>query len=547
MTSFSGTGVAIAGGNDTIVALATPPGRSAIAMVRVSGTDAHAVAGRVITPWPVAERSSALCSVRDPMSGLLIDQAIVTVYANGRSFTGEPMVEIATHGGYLVPATAMAALIAAGAREALPGEFTRRAVLNGKLDLLRAEAIGDLIDARSRLMQRSALAQLDGGLSRRIQQLRQELIEVEALIAYDIDFPEEDDGPIARTRVLAACEALLARLDALLATAPAGAVVQEGAIVVLAGPTNAGKSSLYNALLGESRALVTEIPGTTRDALESVIDVEGWPLRLVDTAGLRESVDALERLGIEVSQRYLRSAHLVLACADSPGALESTEVGIRAATTAPIILVQTKVDLVAERSQLRRPDLSSASYELTVDSAPTAPTDLASAPTIMTDCSTTGREIVANRPQTAESHPHEMAQAIISQGDQYATAHALEIGATGDELCDGGRTMRPVGVSALTGEGLSELRAAIVKEIATTYGAANAELPILTRARHVRALASARAEVAAFRDAWVENGLPAPVAAVHLRDAVVSLESLIGAVDVEDVLDQLFGAFCIGK
>ena len=349
-------GGAIPGGGDTIVALATPPGRSAIAVVRLTGPRSHDVAARVATPWPLPERVARLCSLRDPASGALLDRGIVTVYPAGRSYTGEPMVEMATHGGHLVPAMVMSGLIRAGAREALPGEFTRRAVLNGKLDLVRAEAVGDLIDARSGLMHQAALAQLDGGLSRRIEELRHALIEIEALIAYDIDFPEEDDGPIDQGRILESCDAVLGRLQALISTAPTGELVREGAIVVLAGAPNAGKSSLYNALLGEARAIVTDIPGTTRDALETTIDAEGWPLRLVDTAGLRESTDVLERLGIEASERYLSRAHVVLACGETIDAVATATARVAGTTTAPIIRVHTKHDLVTERPQsLSRP------------------------------------------------------------------------------------------------------------------------------------------------------------------------------------------------
>jgi Predicted GTPase len=186
----------------------------------------------------------------------------------------------------------VAAAIQLGARQAEPGEFARRAVLNGKLDLVQAEAIGDLIDARSSAARRVALRQLDGGLSRRVAELRTQVLALEALLAYDIDFPEEDDGPVPRARIDAATIAVIDAVTSLLATGNTGTLVHEGALVVLAGAPNVGKSSLFNALLGEARAIVTEIPGTTRDAIEAVLDLPGWPLRLVDTAGLRTSTDS---------------------------------------------------------------------------------------------------------------------------------------------------------------------------------------------------------------------------------------------------------------
>jgi tRNA modification GTPase len=239
-------------------------------------------------------------------------------------------------------------LIDSGAREALPGEFTRRAVLNGKLDVLQAEAVGDLVDARSRGGQRAALNQLDGGLSRRILALRESLLGLEALIAYEIDFPEEDDGPVAPGRVPAATEETIRALDGLLATARAGELIREGALVVIAGAPNVGKSSLFNALLGRRRAIVTDIPGTTRDALEAVIDTGYWPIRLVDTAGLRDTTDIVERLGIEVSEEYLARADTVLACGDDGETLARAVAGITRRTDAPVLAVRTKVDKLGD-------------------------------------------------------------------------------------------------------------------------------------------------------------------------------------------------------
>ena len=339
-------GKSVAQLEDTIVAVATPSGRGALALVRLSGPNAFSIARKHVRSLPVQPRAAQLCIVYD--GDEVLDQPLVTMFPGPDSFTGDDTVEFSTHGGYMIPSSLVAALISSGARQALPGEFTRRAVLNGKLDILQAEAIGDLIDARSQAMKRAALGQLDGGLSRRLLMLRHSLIELEALIVYDIDFPEEDDGPIPREKVEKSATEIVASLKALLATAPVGELIREGAIVVIAGPPNAGKSSLFNALLGRSRAIVTEIPGTTRDALEAVIDSGNWPLRLVDTAGLRETDDRLERLGIEVSERYLSDAHVILACAETWESLEHTVNLVAQSANAPILPVRTKADLVAE-------------------------------------------------------------------------------------------------------------------------------------------------------------------------------------------------------
>lgn len=330
---------------DTIVALATAPGRGAIAVIRLSGLDAARIAAQHISPWPIEPRVATLCEIRDRDGGWL-EKALVTSFPAPNSYTGEAVIEISTHGGDLTPALVIEQLVGSGARPAEPGEFTRRAVLNGKMDLLQAEAVADLIDAASRAMRDAAVRQLDGGLSRRILELRGAMLEIESLLAYDIDFPEEDDGPVPRERILRAIDAALASLDQLLATVPRGELIRSGAVVVIAGEPNVGKSSLFNALIGRSRAIVTDIPGTTRDAIEAVIDGDRWPLRLVDTAGIRETADTVELLGVELSQRHIQGAHVVLACGDSTSSLEHVlERVTKLGTGAAVIPTRTKSDL----------------------------------------------------------------------------------------------------------------------------------------------------------------------------------------------------------
>jgi tRNA modification GTPase len=278
--------------------------------------------------------------------GTPIDQGLVTIFRAPHSYTGEDLVEFSCHGGLLAPALVLAALHAAGARPAAPGEFTRRAVLNGKLDLLQAEAVGDLIDATAPAQGRAALHQLDGALSRRLQALREELLEVLALLSYDIDFPEEDDGPVSRGRLLEVLARSREAVGRLLATAPDGLRLHDGALVVLAGAPNAGKSSLFNALLGTSRALVTEIPGTTRDTIEASSEVLGWPVKFADTAGLRDADERLERMGIEVSRRYVAAADLVLLCVEAGAEVSPAERALLSGY--PSLLVRSKIDLTAE-------------------------------------------------------------------------------------------------------------------------------------------------------------------------------------------------------
>lgn len=348
--STDGLSTGIVGDDRTIVAIASATGRGALALIRASGPGVRDLARALLVPVPSVPRRATYCVVHNA-SRIVIDEVVATFFSAPHSFTGEDLLEISTHGGLIVPMAVLTAAIHAGAQEARPGEFTRRAVLNGKLDLLQAEAIGDLVDARSSAAHRLALRQLDGGLSRRIDALRVRILGLEALLAYDIDFPEEDDGPIPRARIEASAMELIGALDLLIATSEQGTLVHHGAVVVLAGAPNVGKSSLFNALLGEARAIVAEVPGTTRDAIEAILDLPGWPLRLVDTAGMRATDDAVERLGLEVSARYLQKAALVLACVDTPESMETVE-AIRSSTNAPLLVVVTKAELVSEKLKI---------------------------------------------------------------------------------------------------------------------------------------------------------------------------------------------------
>ena len=324
---------------DAIAALATPPGRSALAIVRLAGPGAFDIAGKVLQAFRVEPRVAQLATFHDA-DGRPIDRGLYTTFPAPASYSGEDTVEFSCHGGLVAPERLLAALIAAGARQATAGEFTRRAVLNGRMDLVQAEAVGDLIDATAPAQARAALAQLEGNLSRRILELRSSLLDLLGLLSYEIDFPDEDDGPVAPERLQGQLDQTRARIDALLSTAPEGTRLREGALVVLAGRPNAGKSSLFNALLGSERAIVTEVPGTTRDAIEAHVTFLGWPVRLVDTAGIRDTSDRIEALGVAVSRRWLDSADLVVVCEDRAAPSEKLEVRSEKG-----LLVSTKADL----------------------------------------------------------------------------------------------------------------------------------------------------------------------------------------------------------
>lgn len=334
--------------SDVIAALATPSGRSALALIRLSGSGAHEVARVVLHPFSSEPlRTARRARAASPSTHEVIDDVLYVTYGGPHSYTGEDVVEITTHGGLLVPAEVTGALLAAGARAAQPGEFTRRALLNGKMDLLQAESVGDLIDATAPAQRRAALNQLERGLSRRIETLRRQVLDLEALVCYEIDFPEEDSGPVSPERIVAATDAVDASFRQLLETAVEGERLHEGALAVIAGRPNAGKSSLFNSLLGRDRAIVTELPGTTRDAIEAPVSCDGFPFRLVDTAGLGRGRDRLERLGIEVSRRYLERADVVVFCVEAGRELDAGDREFLDACRVPVVVVRTKADLPA--------------------------------------------------------------------------------------------------------------------------------------------------------------------------------------------------------
>lgn len=331
--------------DDTIAALATPFGEGAIAVVRVSGPDVPAVAAAVLrasaplSEWTPRQARRATVVAAE---GAEIDDVLATWFPAPASYTGEQVLEISGHGGVLVARRVLQAVLAAGARPAGPGEFTQRAFLNGKLELTQAEAVMDLIQARTSLAMAAAKQQLDGALGRQTMELRAALIEVTAQLEAYIDFPEEDIDPETGAALAGRLRAVLERVRQLLATADRGRILREGLSTAIVGAPNVGKSSLLNYLCGEDRAIVSDRPGTTRDTIETFINLRGVPLRLIDTAGLRESADDIERLGMERSRAALAAADLVLWVVD--GSLPAAEAG--AAPEHPSrLLVVNKADL----------------------------------------------------------------------------------------------------------------------------------------------------------------------------------------------------------
>jgi tRNA modification GTPase len=353
--------------DDTIAAIATPIGEGGLGVIRVSGLQAVPIVrevfrdqhGHAVERWP--SHRVRFGSLIEPRTGAKLDEVLVTYMRAPHSYTCEDVVEISAHGGLGVMARILAALVTGGARLAEPGEFTKRAFLNGRLDLSQAEAVIDLIHAHTEESHRQALAQLEGGLSQVIGAMREELLEVLAYVEGAMEFPEEDLDLLPWDTLLAKAGAVEARIATLLETFQTGRVLREGVQVTIVGRPNVGKSSLFNALLAANRAIVTPIPGTTRDVLEEVVNLRGYPFRLVDTAGLRASADPVEQEGIGRARTSLENADLVLLVLDRSEPLSAEdEAAIAAVQGRRVQVVLNKADLppllTADELQMRFPE-----------------------------------------------------------------------------------------------------------------------------------------------------------------------------------------------
>lgn len=335
---------------ETIAAISSPPGVGAVALLRVSGTDALAIAQRVFRSQ---RADSDGWSPRVAYFGVIeeegrrLDEVLLTYFKEPASFTGEDVVEIACHGGSLLSRRILELLLRSGARAAHPGEYTQRAFLNGKMDLTQAEAVMDLIGAQSDLALRAASEQLEGRLGAAIRGVREDVLGLLAHVEAYIDFPEEDISPDTGNALLERLEGVQAIVKRLLSTASHGRVLREGARTVIYGRPNVGKSSLLNRLLGYERAIVSPMEGTTRDTLEEVVMLRGWPIRLIDTAGVREGSDSVEAMGIERSRRERQRADLVLWVQDASEPKTEAEAGDGRSDAGEITILRllNKVDL----------------------------------------------------------------------------------------------------------------------------------------------------------------------------------------------------------
>jgi tRNA modification GTPase len=448
--------------SDTIAALATPAGTSALALVRVSGPDTAEVAREIFgeTPPPRHARHGDYRA----KSGQLVDDVVATFFPEASSYTGEDALEISCHGNPFIAQTILEDLFARGCRPAGPGEFTQRAFLNGRMDLSQAEAVMDLIHARSERALAAANQQLRGGLGRRLNDWTERLLGALARIEAYIDFPDEDLPTEDRAIVRGTLETLAAETDRLLATSHYGELLRDGLKTVIIGAPNAGKSSLLNRLVGHERAIVSAEPGTTRDFIEERIIVGPHCLRLIDTAGLNPAPDAIEKLGMEKSLERVAEADLILLVLDA-----------------------------------QRP-------------LPALPESLA-------------KLLVSSRAMT-----------VLNKIDLLSGA-SPKVAAPGN--------LPVVKISALTGAGIDTLTAEIAR-FADSFQPSNGEDVIAINARHADALVRARTCLQSALEKLNQNS-PVELLASDLGGTLAAFGDILGKVDNERMLDQLFATFCIGK
>jgi tRNA modification GTPase len=461
--------------NDTIAAIATPPGEGGIGTVRLSGPDAERILSRVFVPArgstePVESHRLVFGYVRDPRSGEKIDEALAVLMRAPHSYTREDVVEIDCHGGAQPLQGVMAACMAEGARMAQPGEFTLRAFLNGRLDLAQAEAVLDIVKARTDTGLKLAVEQLGGGLSARVKGVRAKLLHALAHLEATIDFPEDDVPPADVSPELLSA---LDDLNALTASASTGIVLRQGLRTAIVGRPNVGKSSLLNALLKADRAIVTPVPGTTRDTLEEVVNVRGVPLVLTDTAGLRDVPDAadpVERMGIDRTRRALSEADLALMVFDG--------------------------------------------------SEPMADTDL---------------DVIR---AVEEAEPRSRV-AVINKSDLPAR---IDLKSLRESLGD----VRVVATSAATPGGTGELEETLAGMVLSGVAVPGQEGAMVASLRHLNALQRAQEHLEAALGS-ISSAVPPAFVAVDLHSALNALGEITGETASEDLLDEIFRNFCIGK
>ena len=518
--------------SDTICAVATAPGVGGVALIRVSGSEARGIVDQIFHCRQLAtlERAKDRCAYfgRIIHEGKFLDEVLVTCFYAPHSYTGEDVVEIACHGSLYIQQALLEALTDQGCRMAEPGEYTRRAYLNGKMDLSRAEAVVDLIASESAAQHRMALTQMRGGYSREFAQLRERLIQLTALMELELDFSEEDVTFADRSELLSLSEELETKIQSLVESFRLGNAIKKGIPVALAGATNVGKSTLLNALLGEERAIVSDIHGTTRDTVEEVMNVDGLLFRFIDTAGLRHTADQIEALGIERSYARIDEASLIL--------------------------------LVLDASRLL-PTLTPAAAQHLASAPPTSLGDCADqlkAPAEANDkgCPSQLQQPYTPEPQEPADYLAEVQQlrqrldptrliVLLNKVDLLAPAELDQLLNQLPQLLELSADIPVLPLAARTGSGLPELRKALVTRLALPELSPSSL--VVSNARHHALLKQAAAQLALVRQGLAQ-GLPTDLLAPDLRLAISALGEVTGGeITTDAVLHHIFAHFCIGK
>ena len=503
---------------DTICAPATVPGTGAISVIRVSGTEALTIADKVITcrKGSIAEAggytlkfgfiydSANNCSSEDfetspkvencsknGANGQVIDEVLVSIFRAPHSYTGENSVEISCHASSYIVSSILNLLYAAGARAAEPGEFTQRAYLNGKMDLAQAEAVADVIASQNAAAHRIAFRQMKGGFSSELKGMRNELLELVSLMELELDFSEEEVEFADRSQLDNLLDQIIAHVSRLIDSFRLGNAIKNGVPVAIAGATNTGKSTLLNALLGEDRAIVSDVHGTTRDTIEETLNIDGILFRFIDTAGLRETDEVVEQIGIKRTFKKIEEASIVLGMIDLTRDIDSTCETIRE------IISKVNFEEQILAFLLNKTDISEVNKKV----------------------------ILYNY--------------IVSLLEEEGISYNLA-----ETNLDSNARVQIIPISAKNGTGLEILRA----HLASTQRdlMADSDTTLVTNQRHAQALSDARTSLLRVRNG-LAAGIPTDLAAQDIREAIYHLGSIVGEISTDEVLGTIFRNFCIGK
>ena len=480
---------------DTICAPATVPGTGAISVIRVSGPQALEIADKVIrcrkgTISSANGYTLKFGTITDD-SGAVVDEVLASVFRAPHSYTGENSVEISCHASSYIVSVVMGLLYEAGARAAEPGEFTQRAYLNGKMDLAQAEAVADVIASQNAAAHRIAFKQMKGGFSSELRDMRSELLELVSLMELELDFSEEEVEFADRSRLDSLLSQIISHVTRLIDSFRLGNAIKNGVPVAIAGATNTGKSTLLNALLGEDRAIVSDVHGTTRDTIEETLNIDGVLFRFIDTAGLRETDEVVEQIGIERTFKKISEASIVLGMIDLTRDFETTSETIRS--------IIEKVDFSCQKLVflLNKTDI----------------------------CEVNRNSDITN-----------YIVSLLDDKGRSCSFFETDKNYHSDVLI--------IPISAKTGTGIQNLRSALATSQRDLLG--DSDTTLVTNQRHIQALSDARISLWRVSEG-LNAGLPTDLAAQDIREAIYHLGSIVGEISSDEVLGNIFRNFCIGK